>query len=304
MPNFDRDEQVQKALSSNFKGCNLFEKLQMIAVVSYTMITVFIPKIVMGKLTGNFNANVGRLKTIVKDQIYQQVYGDSCSTVLMSRKKDGLLIHTAPQITPNFLADIRSLNAPVKYIYISNEVHEMFAFDAKQAFPDALLITPKPSVELVKRCVQVDGSVEEHLETLEKDFGIVKTFKADDNIHSTADRSFVIQLYGDMGGDGRTTRTGAPPGQCLFVGQCGYGHFPKFHLRSYLAGFQGLAPSPGRYFRMFYWAFTKHDKRHAINPYWQHMIRSVDDLKVAVFQHGEAIVGDDTKEKLLKFYVY
>jgi hypothetical protein len=152
----------------------------------------------------------------------------------------------------------------------------------------------KMNVELVKKCVQVDGSVEEHLENLENDFGIVKTFKADDNVHATADRSFVVQLYG---GDGMT-------GQCLFVGQCGFGHQAKFGLRRYLAGFQGILPPRGRYFRMFYWAFTKHDKRHAVNPYWYHMVRSVDDLKVAVFQHGEAIVGEDTKEKLLKFYVY
>mmetsp|Transcript_1095 Transcript_1095/g.1932 ORF Transcript_1095/g.1932 Transcript_1095/m.1932 type:complete len:297 (+) Transcript_1095:46-936(+) len=292
----DRSKDIGDAIAANFNAFTLVQKIEQICTIVSTMALVFIPVMVTEAITRRPKPNQGRLKTIVNNQIYQQVYcigGSTNGTIFMSKKGDALMIHTPPEITKEFLEDIKELGVPVKYIFASNEAHETHVGACKAAFPDAKLITPKPCVEALKACAPVDGTVEDHLEILERDFGFTKMFRADDNVHVGADRSFIVELYGD---DDRLKGKNA-----LFVAQCGYGNFHKFDFGlapfGTLAGFNG-----GRYFRMFYWAFTK--KHDAVNPYWKHMVQSVDDLNLAVFQHGHPIRGPDTKERLLKFYVY
>lgn len=295
MPYVARDDLVQKNLADSFRSYNLIEKLQMISTVVSTLVLVFVPDLILETIRGQKKPNRGRLMTVIPNQIYQQKYGcngEINGTILKSKRGDALLIHTSPSITPTFLQDVQDLGAPVKYIYVSNEVHETFASQCKEAFPEAKVLTPKPCKKEVEKCVPVDGVVEEYMEVLEQEFGVVKVFKADDNGHAEADRSWVLEIFG---------ANDSPKKHCLFVGQCGYGHFAKFDLRGYLAGFQGLF-TRGRYFRMFYWAFAKNHKQ--INPFWNHMVRSVDNLQAVVFQHGDPIMGENTKEQLLKFYVY
>ena len=298
MPVVDRSDDIVSSVSANWKAYGIVQKIQFVGVFFTAAVCTFIPEMILEGIKGRKKFNAGKLKTIVEHQIYQQPFGAGgslSSTILMSKTKDALLIHTAPEMTPEFKEAIQALGAPVKYIMISNEVHETHASACKEAYPDAKVLCPKASTKQVEMCgFQVDASFEESMEKLEKEFGFLKTFRGDDNIHSSADRSFVLELYGD----------GVPKGKkVLFVGQCGYGHFPKLQLLAAMAGFQGWF-TRGRYFRMFYWAFTTPEGQGRIHEYWNHMVNSVDDLYVAIFQHGSAIVGDDTKSKLLQFYTY
>jgi hypothetical protein len=288
---------VISSIKFNFAKFGLLDKLNQIATLVGSAFLLVLPSAILDALTGQTKRNVGRLETVIPHQIYQQHYGDmggsSNCTILMSKQKDGLLLHTAPNITPEFVADIQALGVPVQYIFLSNELHETFASAAKEAFPDALVITPKPCRELVQEAVPVDGTVEEHWVTLEKNYGMIKMFQFDDHTCAKAERSFVIELYQgpDLGK------------KCLFVAQCGFGNMSRsFSLQAKLAGFQGFMSSRGRYFRLFYYVFTKNHA--AVKPYWHHMVKSVDDLQLAIFQHGYPIQGKDTQEKLLKFYVY
>lgn len=94
--------------------------------------------------------NVGRLKTVIKDQIYQQTYGGGgCnSTLLLSRNKDAILVHIAPHVTMAFLDDVRALRAPPSGIWLfPNEAHESYAPAFVRHFPNAKVLCPKPSAE-------------------------------------------------------------------------------------------------------------------------------------------------------------
>mmetsp|Transcript_33696 Transcript_33696/g.49134 ORF Transcript_33696/g.49134 Transcript_33696/m.49134 type:complete len:297 (+) Transcript_33696:144-1034(+) len=296
MPTVDRTDQISSAVAGNWERYTLIEKIQFVGTALTAAFTAFIPLMIVEKITGKKFPNAGRLRCVVNGQIYQQRYGSSNSTILVNKKKDGLVIHTAPEITADFLADVAQLGVPVKYVMISNEVHETHASAAKDAYPQAKVVCPKVSRELVSQCVPVDATQEDILEELETDFGFVKVFEADDNVTATADRSFLVQLYGDD----ENIKKG---NNCLFVAQCGYGNNTDFNLMAALGGFQGWF-NRGRYFRMFYWSFTNCANHAMINPYWKQMVNNSDNLQVAIFQHGNPIVGDDTKEQLLKFYVY
>jgi hypothetical protein len=248
MPRVDRTEAMIGDVKASFQQFGILEKIQQVCVFFSSAVLVFIPVAIVEAISGKRKANVGRLKTVIKGQIYQQSYGVGASnnaTVFMSKKKDALLIHTAPEITAAFVKDIQTLGAPVKYIYICNQFHEEFASDCKAAFPEAKVLAPKPCKDVIAECCPVDGTVEEHLEALEDEFGFTKMFKADDNVRCGCDRSHIVELYGDDDDGGGGGDDDLHNGKnILFVGQCGYGNFRRFDfgilaLFGTLAGFNG-----------------------------------------------------------------
>jgi hypothetical protein len=290
MPAINREDRLFAAVAANFKSLPLLGKFKLVGTVLATSFLVVIPEKLLELLTGRVRPNVGRLKTVIPNQIYQQASfrGQTNSTIFVNKKRNGLLIHIAPRITNDFIQDIRYLDAPVKYIVVSNEFHESFAEDAKKKWTDALVITPKSCRDLVEQAVHVDGTLEEHWDTLENDFGFVKQFRFDEN-SCTTERSYVVDLF-------ETSNA-----QCLFVGQCGIGNYSRFSLPWWLAGFQGLL-TRGRFFRMYYNCFTTNQQ--AVRPWWTHMVNSVgNNLEAAVFTHGDFILGKDTRDELLKFRV-
>lgn len=291
MPTVKRDDLFRKLMVESFRSHGLLGKLGEIATILVTTIFFIVPQeLPLALGLAEPRLNIGRLKTVIEGQIYQQLFmsGNTHSTVFKSRKGDGLLLYIAPRISSEFLEDIATLGAPVKFIVVSNEAHESYAEDAKTSFPDALVITPKASRNLVEEAVHVDGVLEDHLDTLEKDFGFKKMFRFDENTRCTAERSFEVELFSGGG--------------CLFVAQCGIGNYSSFSPGVFASGFQGLF-TRGRYFRMYYYCFTKNHSR--IRPFWTHMVKSVDNLKAAVFIHGDPITGNsvDVRGTLLHFHV-
>jgi hypothetical protein len=292
MPLVKRDDIVMECMSKNFNSFGLLDKVAQVATTVTAMILVLMPEEILSALgiVKDKYANKGRLREVIKNQIYQQPYkgGGINSTIFKSRNGDALLMHIAPRMSPEFKEDIRRLGAPIKYILISNEAHESLASEAKEAFPDALVIVPAVSKALVEVAVKVDGTIEEHAEKLKKDFGFVETFNGDEIGHCSSERSYAVEIFGSSSE------------KVLFVGQCGYGNLPQtFSL--VLAGFSGFLTA-GRFFRMFYYTFTKN--HGLVRPFWHNMVNSVDNISAAIFTHGMPINGKDTKEKLLQFYVY
>ena len=306
MPYVDRTTTIVSYAASNFQSYGFVRKIQHAVVASSTVAFMFVPIWIHEFFTGRrIHPNRGRLKTIIEGQIYQQTYGvfhQTNSTIFVNRAKDALLIHTPPEITPDFLADMKRLEIPVKYIFISNDFHETHAGPCKDAFPTATVITPERCKDLVSESCCVDATLESKLDELKEKFGFVKMFKADGTVSCMADRSFIVELFdGDGDSDGDATNKFAKQ-YCLFYGQCGIGNLdPTAHRilgpLGVLTGFTG-----GRAFRMFYWSFTPDQK--AVRPYWTNVVNYSDNLQAAVFQHGKPILGPHTKEELLAFYVY
>lgn len=296
----DRSESIVTSITAHFSQRDLMGKIQMVTSLVTCMVFVMIPMKIMEVIRGDEKPNMGRLKTIIPDHIYQQTYGGGItnSTILLSRNKDAILIHIVPNLTSEFLDDLETklYKAPVKYIVISNEAHETFAFQAKARWPDAVVLCPKPSKAAVEMAVKVDAVLEDCMETLEKEFGIVKMFSQfDDCVSTHAERSFVIDLYNNGG-------------KCLFVGQCGYCNMTDFSPLLWLTGFQGLRVR-GRLIRQFYWLFVQPNKQGHVNTYWKYIVNSMPEWKAAVFTHGSPIVATTgstvtVKDQLLQFYVY
>lgn len=299
MPKVKRDDMFMAAMAEMFHAYGLWDKMALTATFLVTTFCFIIPhKLPEALGLVEPRLNVGRLKTVVKDQIYQQLYwsGNTQSTIFKSRKGDGLLIYIPPKITQEFLEDIKKLAAPVKYIIAANASHEHFAEDAKKAFPEATVLTPKACRKLVEEAVAVDATIEESMQVLETDFGFTKVFRYD-NCCGMAERSYQVELF--------ASKDEPKKSYCLFVGQCGMGNYSKFAPTFYLAGFQNLFQPRGRVFRHYYYSFT--NDHSAVRPYWMHMIKSIpDNLDVAAFIHGDPIVGsnDSVRGQLLQFYFY
>ncbi|KAL3923406.1 MAG: hypothetical protein SGARI_006227 [Bacillariaceae sp.] len=208
----------------------------------------------------------------------------------MNRKKDGLLIYIPARITDEFLEDIKKLNAKVKFIVAHNECHETFADDAKKAWPDAEVLTPKGSEALVGEAVAVDTTLEERWDVLEKEFGFTKMFRFDANSRCSTERSYMLEIFGEE------------KRHCLFVAQCGTGNYSKFYPHVWLTGFQQLLHPRGRWFRHYYVSFAV--DKSAIHPYWTNMVNSAENLQAAIFTHGDPVFGTNTKKTLLEFYSF
>ena len=307
MPVVKRDVYFMKLVSETFSNHGLWGKFQQIMTTIVTMMAFVLPQelpVMLG--LSKPRLNIGRLRCIVPNQIYQQTYmsGNTNSTILKSR--DGgkkLLIYIPAKLTPEYIEDIESLKATVKYIVVSNECHDSYADDCHKQFPRAQVLTPAASQSMVEEAVPVDATLESKLPELEKEFGITKMFNYDENTKCTSERSYYIELsdYTDKKDDGKKS-------YCLLVAQCGYGNYYNIKPGFWFAGFQTLLKPRGRYFRHYYHNFTIDKSK--VKSYWNHLVSSRtndNDLKAAIFTHGDPIVGNakaHVRDQLLKFYVY
>ena len=297
MPQVNRDDQLLGLCKENFLAQDWYGKAAQAATTLVTTLFFIVTqklKVALGFEPDR--ANLGRLTTVIPGRIYQQTSfgGNTQCTVLMNRKKDGLLIYIPARITKEFRQDIENLNAKVQFIVAHNEFHETFADDAKKAWPDAEVLTPKGGEDAVGEAVAIDATLEDRWEVLEKDFGFIKMFRFDENSRCKTERSYLLDLFDD---DDNSKQK-----QCLFVAQCGMGHYKKFYPHVWLTGFQQLLNPRGRCFRHYYVSFVV--DKDAMHPYWVNMVTSSDNLHAAIFTHGDSILGTDTKRQLLGFYSF
>ncbi|CAB9507713.1 expressed unknown protein [Seminavis robusta] len=303
MPTIKRDAFFQAAMVEAFHENGLWGKITQVATIFVTMVGFVIPQELSVALgLAEPRRNMGRLTTVVKNQIYQQLFmsGYTQSTIFKSRQGDALLIYIPPKMTAEFRADVAQLGVPVKYIIAANECHESYAEDCKKAYPEAKVLTPKPSRKLVEEAVAVDATIEESLQMLETEFGFTKMFRYDHNSRCTAERSYQVEIFDTSSSGDKDT---SAKSYCLFVGQCGMGNYSILAPSTLVAGFQSLFQPRGRVFRHYLHCFTK--DKSAVRPYWTHMVQSIpDSLDAAVFIHGDPVMGTQVREQLLQFYAY
>ena len=158
-----RDDYFMSLMKEQFHSqSSVFEKIQQVVTILVTMVTLIVPQelpIALGLVKKR--QNIGRLQTIIPNQIYQQNYfnGQTNSTIFKSRDGKSLLIYISARLTPEYLDDLAALNATVKYIIVSNECHDSYAYDCKKQFPNAKVITPEVSRKMVEEAVHVDHTL-------------------------------------------------------------------------------------------------------------------------------------------------